>query len=222
MNRPVILEAKNVSKFYEDGQVKAVDGVSLQIYAGEILIIRGPSGSGKSTLMHLLGGLDSPSSGTVFFKGQSIQESCRHKGFRIKNMGFIFQAFYLWQTLNVQENVMLPLLELPLTQKERLSRAKKIIDEVGLADKLNVLVKFLSVGQRQRVAVARALVTSPSVILADEPTGSLDSHNKKNVFQLLHRINKQHNVIIVMVTHEDISAEYYSRQLQVLDGKILT
>ncbi len=220
MNNSVILEAKDVSKFYEDGQVKAVDGVSLQVYTGEILIIRGPSGCGKSTLMHLLGGLDSPSNGTVYFKGQSIHKVCRAAGFRVKNIGFVFQAFYLWQNLNVLENVMLPLMELPISRKDCLSRAKEVINDLGLADKTYVSVKVLSMGQRQRVAVARALVAGPSVILADEPTGSLDSRNAETILQLFRQVNRQRNVTVVMVSHETISAEYYDRQVQLLDGKI--
>ena len=220
MNDSTIIEAKNISKFYEDGQVKAVDNIFLQVYAGEILVIHGPSGSGKSTLIHLLGGLDSPSSGAVYFKGQSIQEVFCKKGFRVKNFGYIFQAFYLWQNLNTLENIMLPLLELPLTRKERFQRSKEIIDEVGLTDKINTSVKFLSMGQRQRVAVARALVADPSVIIADEPTGSLDSRNKENVLQLLRNMNKQRKVTVIMVSHEDIPRDYYDRHVHLLDGKV--
>lgn len=220
MNNTILIEAKNISKFYKDGQVKAVDDISLQIYSGEILAIRGPSGSGKSTLLHLLAGLDSPTNGTVFLSGKSIQEICHQKGFRAKNMGFVFQAFYLWQNLNVLENVMLPLMEIPVHRKERLLRAKEIINEVCLTDKIKASVKILSMGQRQRVAVARALVAGPSVIFADEPTGSLDSHNAENILQLLRRLNQQRKVTVVMVTHENISTEYYDRQVQVLDGRI--
>lgn len=220
MNDSVILEAKNISKFYEDGQVKAVNQVSLQVYAGEILIIHGPSGSGKSTLMHLLGGLDSPSNGEVYYKGQPILRACRGKDFRIINFGFIFQAFYLWQNLSTLENVMLPLLELPLSHKERYQRAKEIIEEVGLTDKINASVKLLSMGQRQRVAVARALVANPSVIFADEPTGSLDSRNKENVLQLVRNMNKQRKVTVIMVTHENTSRDYYDRDVHLIDGKI--
>lgn len=220
MNKPILIEAKNISKFYKDGQVKAVDNLSLQIYDGEILAIRGPSGSGKSTLLHLLGGLDSPTSGTVFLNGKSIQDVCRQRGFRVKNLGFVFQAFYLWQNLNVLENVMLPLMETPLRRKERLLRAKEIINDVGLTDRIKTSVKVLSMGQRQRAAVARALVAGPSVIFADEPTGSLDSRNAENILQLLRRLNQERNVTVVMVTHENISTEYYDRQVQVLDGRI--
>lgn len=220
MNDSVILDAKNISKFYKDGQVKAVNQVSLQVYAGETLIIHGPSGSGKSTLMHLLGGLDLPSSGVVYFKGRSIQEVCRSNGFRVKNFGFIFQVFYLWQNLNTLENVMLPLLELPLSNKERVRRVKEIIDEVGLIDKIDTSVKLLSVGQRQRVAVARALVAKPTIIFADEPTGSLDSRNKDNILQLLRNMNKQRKVTVVMVTHENIHRDYYDRHVHLLDGEV--
>jgi len=220
MSNPAILEAKEVSKFYKDGQVKAVDNISLQVYSGETLLIRGPSGCGKSTLMHLLGGLDSPSSGNVYFNGRLIQEVCRQSGFRVKNLGFIFQAFYLWHNLNVLENVMMPLMELPLNHKECKARAKVIISEMGLADKINASIRNLSMGQRQRVAVARALVAGPSVILADEPTGSLDSRNKETILQLLRHMNKQHKVTVVMVTHENVPAEYYDRQVQLLDGRI--
>ncbi len=220
MNNSIILEAKNISKFYEDGQVKAVDNVSLQVYSGEILIIHGPSGSGKSTLMHLLGGLDSPSDGKGYFKGQPIQEACRGKGFRVKNLGFIFQAFYLWQNLNILENVALPLMGLPLSNKERLARSRRLIEEVGLMGRINVSVKALSMGERQRVAVARALVADPSVIFADEPTGSLDSRNKENILNLLRSINKQRKVTVIMVTHEDTPRDYYDRRVYLLDGKI--
>lgn len=220
MNDSIILEAKNISRFYEDGQVKAVDNISLQVYAGEILIIRGPSGSGKSTLMHLLGGLDAPSSGIVYFKSQSIQKACCNNGFRVKNFGFIFQVFYLWQNLNTLENVMLPLLELPLRHKERAQHAKEIIDEVGLTDKINTSVKFLSMGQRQRVAVARALVAGPAVIFADEPTGSLDSRNKENILELLRNMNRQRKVTVIMVTHEKTPCDYYDRDVYLVDGKI--
>lgn len=220
MNNSIMLEVKKISKFYEDGQVKALDGISLQIHSGEILVIHGPSGSGKSTLLHMLGGLDSPSSGEAYFKGEDIQVACRNKGFRVKNFGFIFQAFYLWQNLNILENVMLPLLELPLSCKERFQRAKEMIHEVGLIDRVNTSVKFLSMGERQRVAIARALVAGPCVVLADEPTGSLDSLNKENIFKLLRRINQQHGVTVAMVTHEFVPREYCDRHLHFIDGKI--
>ena len=220
MNKSTILEAKNVTKFYSDGQVKALDGISLQVYAGEILMLRGPSGCGKSTLMHLLGGLDIPTTGEVLFNGVPIQDMCRVNGFRVKNMGFVFQSFYLWQNLNVLENVMLPLVELRMSRKDRLAKVKEIIEIVGISDKIKASVRNLSVGQRQRVAVARALVANPTVVLADEPTGSLDSKNTDNILQLFRRINRERQVTIAMVTHENIASEYYDRPVEFLDGKV--
>jgi putative ABC transport system ATP-binding protein len=220
MNKSIILEAKNVTKFYSDGQVKALDGISLQVFAGEILMLRGPSGCGKSTLMHLLGGLDVPTSGEVLFNGVPILDMCRMSGFRVKNMGFVFQSFYLWQNLNVLENVMLPLVELKMSRKDRLTRVKEMVEIVGISDKLRASVKNLSVGQRQRVAVARALVANPTVVLADEPTGSLDSKNTDNILQLFRRINKERDVTIVMVTHESVHSEYFDRKVEMLDGEI--
>jgi ABC-type lipoprotein export system ATPase subunit len=222
MNRSTIIEAKNISKIYKDGQVKAIDELSLQVYSKEMVIITGPSGCGKSTLLHILAGLDAPTSGTVLMNGRPIREICRQRSFRVKNMGFIFQAFYLWQHLNVLENVMLPLLELPLSNKERSTRAGEIINIVGLSDKRKASVRTLSMGQRQRVAIARALVADPLVIFADEPTGSLDSKNAANILQLLRQANQQRGVAVVMVTHEDIAKDHYDRQIQVLDGKIFS
>lgn len=222
MNKSVILEARNVVKVYSDGHVRALDGISLQVFAGEILVLRGPSGCGKSTLMHLLGGLDNPTSGEILFNGLPIQDVCRVKGFRVRNMGFVFQSFYLWQSLSVFENVMLPLAELSMSRKDRHNRVKEIIDVVGISDKLKASVKNLSMGQRQRVAVARALVARPAVIFADEPTGSLDSKNTDNILQLFRQINKERQVTIAMVTHENILSDYYDRQVEILDGKTRT
>jgi putative ABC transport system ATP-binding protein len=220
MNKTAILETKGLIKFYADGQVKALNGISLKVFAGEILVMRGPSGCGKSTLMHLLGGLDAPTSGEVLFNGVSMKDVCQVKGFRVKNIGFIFQSFYLWQNLNVFENVMLPLVELKMSHKDRANRVKEIIEVVGLADKLKASVKNLSVGQRQRVAVARALVTRPAVILADEPTGSLDSANADHILKLFRKINRERAHTIVMVTHGQILPEYYDRQITILDGRV--
>jgi len=222
MNKSVIIEARNVVKIYADGQVRALDGISLQVFAGEILVLRGPSGCGKSTLMHLLGGLDTPTSGKILFNGLPILDVCRVKGFRVRNIGFVFQAFYLWQNLNVLENVMLPLAELSMSHKERRNRVEEIIDVVGISDKLKASVKNLSMGQRQRVALARALVARPAVVFADEPTGSLDSKNTENILQLFRRINKERQVTIAMVTHENFLSEYYDRQVEILDGKVRT
>ncbi|MFH0753146.1 MAG: ABC transporter ATP-binding protein [Candidatus Omnitrophota bacterium] len=220
MNKTPIIEARDVVKFYADGQVKALDRISLQVFPGEILMLRGPSGCGKSTLLHLLGGLDIPTSGEIFFDNTLMKDARQVKGFRVRNIGFIFQSFYLWQNLNVFENVMLPLAELRMSRNDRIHRVKEIIEVVGLTDKLKASVTNLSVGQRQRVAVARALVTRPAVILADEPTGSLDSANTENILKLFRKINRERLITIVLVTHAQVLPEYYDRQVEILDGKI--
>jgi len=222
MSNKALIETQSISKYYEDGQVVALDKVTMHVNQGEILMIKGPSGCGKSTLMHLLGGLDSPSSGKILFQGQDIKQVFNKKFFRIKNIGFVFQAFYLWQTLNVFENVSLPLMELNFSQVEKDHKVKAVIDIVGLNEKLHTSVRNLSMGQRQRVAIARAIVADPVVVLADEPTGSLDSKNAGNILQLFRKINKDRGVTIVMVTHENTAREYYDRQVQLLDGKICT
>lgn len=220
MDKTVILEVRDVVKIYPDGQVRALNGVSLQVFAGEFLVIRGPSGCGKSTLMHLLGGLDIPTEGEVLFRGIPLKEASKGKDFRVRNIGFIFQGFYLWQNLDVFDNVMLPLVELEMSREERLARVREAVKAVGLSDKLRSAIANLSMGQRQRVAVARALVTGPSVILADEPTGSLDSVNADNVLHLFRQINREQSRTIVMVTHGQMPPEYYDRQLTMLDGKV--
>ncbi len=220
MDKTVILEVRDVVKIYPDGQVRALNGVSLQVFAGEFLVIRGPSGCGKSTLMHLLGGLDIPTEGEVLFRGIPLKEASKGKDFRVRNIGFIFQGFYLWQNLDVFDNVMLPLVELEMSREERLARVREAVKAVGLSDKLRFAIANLSMGQRQRVAVARALVTGPSVILADEPTGSLDSVNADNVLHLFRQINREQSRTIVMVTHGQMPPEYYDRQLTMLDGKV--
>lgn len=220
MDKTVILEVRDVVKIYPDGQVRALNGVSLQVFAGEFLVIRGPSGCGKSTLMHLLGGLDIPTEGEVLFRGIPLKEASKGKDFRVRNIGFIFQGFYLWQNLDVFDNVMLPLVELEMSREERLARVREAVKAVGLSDKLKSAIANLSMGQRQRVAVARALVTGPSVILADEPTGSLDSVNADNVLHLFRQINREQSRTIVMVTHGQMPPEYYDRQLTMLDGKV--
>jgi putative ABC transport system ATP-binding protein len=220
MNDKVLIDVRAVSKYYEDGKVVALDGVSIQVKKGEFLVIRGPSGSGKSTLLHLIGGLDSPSQGEIYFQEEKLKDVLKKSLFRINNIGFVFQIFYLWSTLNVMENVLLPLMEIRLNKREKLERAKLLIDEMGLSNKYFSSVRGLSVGERQRVAIARALVANPAIILADEPTGSLDSKNSENILQLFRKINKERGVTIVMVTHERMAEGLYDRYIEILDGKI--
>jgi ABC-type lipoprotein export system ATPase subunit len=216
----VLIETRDVSKYYKDGNVTALNKVNIKVFKGDFFGIKGPSGSGKSTLLHLLGGLDTPSEGEIYFDGKPLGEVLRDSGFRINNIGFVFQAFYLWRTLNVLENVLLPLVEIRITRKEKLERANGLLKLVGIAHRRYAKINSLSMGERQRVAIARALITTPKMILADEPTGSLDSNNAENILELFNKVNKDNGVTIVMVTHEKIADDYFSQSVELQDGKI--
>ena len=217
-----IIEAKNLTKYYADGKVNAINGVDLSVERSEFLVIHGPSGCGKSTLLYLLSGLDRPTAGQVSFEGKSLKEALARPGFRAKNVGFVFQLFYLWPALNVLDNVLLPLFDTNIDRKALDERAISLLKLVGLADKTNASVRTLSVGQRQRVAIARALIAEPKVIFADEPTGSLDSHTADGVVELLRRIHTEQAVTILMVTHQHIMDKFCNRVVEMKDGKIIS
>jgi len=220
MNNPPLIETIQLCRYYKDGKVLALDNVNLSITQGEFLAIKGSSGSGKSTLLHLIGGLDTPTSGRIYFQGKKIKETYAKPGFRLNHLGFVFQAFYLWPVLNVLENVLLPLMESSLNKQKKLQKAKEIINLVGITDKIYSSVSNLSIGQRQRVAIARALVMDPLLVLADEPTGNLDSKNTENILSLFKTLNKQKGLTIVMVTHEEKALEFCDRRIQLSDGKV--
>lgn len=220
MNNQPLIQTVNLSRYYKDGKVLALDKVNLEIAGSEFLVVKGSSGSGKSTLLHLIGGLDVPTAGEIYFQGRKVREVYRQRGFRLNHLGFVFQAFYLWPVLNVLENVLLPLMESSLGKQKKLQKAKDIINLVGMSDKINSSVNNLSIGQRQRVAIARALVMDPKLILADEPTGNLDSKNTENILSLFKALNKQKNVTIVMVTHEEKALVFCDRWIQLSDGRI--
>ncbi len=220
MSKEPLIEVKDLHKVYKDGRVNALNGVNLEIYQGEFFCVRGPSGSGKSTLLHLIGGLDRPTSGVIQFEGEDLDSAYKNRHFRIKTFGFVFQAFYLWPTLNVEENILLPLLELSIKNKEKQKRVNELIEIVGLVKRKRANVRELSVGERQRVAIARALVSKPKVLLADEPTGSLDSSNATIILDLFRRINRQEMVTIMLVTHAILPDELWDRGIEILDGRV--
>jgi len=220
MNKAPLIETANLSRYYQDGKVLALDNVNLKVARGEFLAVKGSSGSGKSTLLHLIGGLDLATSGEVYFEGQIAREVYRRKGFRLNHLGFVFQAFYLWPALNALENVLLPLMESSLSRAKKLQKALEVIALVGLADKAASSVNNLSVGQRQRVAIARALVMDPKLVLADEPTGNLDTKNTENILSLFKTLNKQKGLTIVMVTHEEKALGFCDRWIQLADGRV--
>ncbi len=219
-----MLELIEVTKTYVQGRrtVPAVRGVSLRIDAGEFVAIMGPSGSGKSTLMHLMGALDTPTSGRVLFQGQDVQSlSDRQRSLlRRERIGFVFQAFNLLPTLTAAENVALPLLLNNRWRKTALARAAECLEMVGLGHRLDHFPDELSGGEMQRVAVARALAADPDAVLCDEPTGNLDSHNSREILNLLARLPQPGRRAVVMVTHDPTAASYGTRLVRIRDGLI--
>jgi putative ABC transport system ATP-binding protein len=218
----MIVRLKDIKKDYEnDGVVTSVlHGIDLEIPQGQFISIMGPSGSGKSTLMNILGFLDTPSTGLYEFAGRDVSklEDDELAVMRGENIGFIFQTFNLLPKTSVLENVKLPLLysNVPLSKRNEL--AEKAIESVGLSHRTNNLSNQLSGGERQRVAIARALIRNPDVILADEPTGNLDSKSGKQVMDILYDLNENHHHTIILVTHETYTAEYAERIVKLHDG----
>jgi ABC-type lipoprotein export system ATPase subunit len=215
-----LLRAEGLVKTYPDGDVKAVRGASLAIAGGEFAAITGPSGCGKSTLLHLLGGLDRPDSGEVFFEGEPLG-SLDLDAFRARRLGFVFQSFHLVPTLTALENVQVPMFEAQWPRSERAGRAGRLLDDVGLSPRANHLPRRLSVGERQRVAIARALANGPSLLLADEPTGNLDSKAQAEVLALLGRLRRERGLTLVVVTHSAEVAAAADREIKLRDGRVV-
>jgi len=219
----MLIEIDNITKIYQVGtvEVPALQGISLNIEANEYLAIMGPSGSGKSTLMNILGCLDTPSSGTYLFKDDEIagMDDNQLADIRNREIGFVFQTFNLLPRATALHNVELPLIYNGTSSKVRRQAAQDALEAVGLADRSQHRPNELSGGQRQRVAIARALVNSPSIILADEPTGNLDSKTGEEIMQIFERIHANGNTIIV-VTHEEYIAEHTQRSIRLLDGMV--
>ena len=215
-----ILEVRKLFKSYDEGRIEALRGVDLAITAGEYVAISGPSGSGKSTLLQLLGGLDTATSGEVLFQNRALGSAVNLDTYRARQVGFIFQAFYLLPTLTAIENVQVPMLALDLLPHNRAQRAESLLREMGLEHRLNQFPNELSAGERQRVAIARALANAPSILLADEPTGNLDSVNSARIIEMLTGIQKQRGMTLIVITHEDQIACCAPRHIRIRDGKI--
>ena len=218
-----IISIQSVSKIYNLGEtvVKALDNVSLSIYDNDYISIMGPSGSGKSTLMNIIGCLDVPTKGKYKFKNELISDMDDNQLANIRNekIGFVFQTFNLLPKLNAMQNVEVPLIYSSLGRKKRIERAEEALHIVGLQDRMTHKPNELSGGQRQRVAIARALVNKPSIILADEPTGNLDSKSGNEILKFFSKLHKDGNTII-MVTHEKSVAKLSKRRIDIFDGKI--
>lgn len=220
-----MIELKNIRKIYQvgDEEVRALDGVSLTIVDHEFVAIEGSSGSGKSTLMNIVGCLDTADKGSYFIDGQNVMELSEHSlaVMRNKKIGFIFQQFNLLPKLTAYENVELPLIYQGLPAKERKMRVEESLQKVGLENRKYHRPNQLSGGQQQRVAVARALATHPSLILADEPTGNLDSKSSRDIMNLIHELHRQGNTIM-LITHDQSIAAEAGRQVRLMDGQIVS
>jgi putative ABC transport system ATP-binding protein len=228
MSKEIIIQTEDITKVYGmgDAQVKALDGVSLKIKENEFVAIMGPSGSGKSTIMNILGCLDRPTSGKYYLAGEDVSDLDKTRLAIIRNerIGFVFQSYNLLPRTSAVENVMLPLLynrNGQLSEAEQKEKAIKTLEAVGLGDRLQHQPQELSGGQVQRVAIARSLINDPVLILADEPTGNLDSKSGKEIMELMTELHQQGSTI-VMVTHEDEIAAYAQRVIRFLDGRIDT
>lgn len=218
-----ILEVKNLSKIYGKGDtlVKAVDDVSFTVEQGEFVAIIGPSGSGKSTLLHIIGGVDTPTTGNVIIDGTDITKLKESplSIFRRRQIGLVYQFYNLIPILTVEENLTLPLLL--DGRKPNKEQIDYLVSNLGLGDRLKYLPNQLSGGQQQRVSIGRALANNPALLLADEPTGNLDSENSKEIVALLRKFNREHNQTVIMITHDERIAQSADRIIAIEDGKIV-
>ncbi|MFM8322978.1 MAG: ABC transporter ATP-binding protein [Chloroflexota bacterium] len=219
-----VVDVRQLSKVYRMGEVdvRALNGLSLTIARGESVAIMGPSGSGKSTLMNILGCLDRPTSGDYFLDGENVAQMSDDQlaGIRNRQVGFIFQSFNLLPRSSAMTNVELPMRYAAVTASERRRRARGSLEAVGLGDRVNHRPQELSGGQQQRVAIARALVNDPAIIMADEPTGNLDSKSGKEILELLLRLNRERGVTLILVTHDPSVAAQLGRIITIRDGQV--
>jgi ABC-type lipoprotein export system ATPase subunit len=221
-NGDIIVETRDLVKVYGDGvEVRALDGVSIQVRRGEMVSVMGPSGSGKSTLLHLLGALDRPTSGQVIVNGQDLATVRNLDHFRAQTVGFVFQLHNLIPTLTAEENVEVPLYEARMGPRARRKRARELLELVGLAGRERHLPNMLSGGERQRVAIARALANEPAIVLADEPTGELDSERSREIISLMHRLNHELGTTFIVVTHDPNVARQTDRILILDSGRVV-
>jgi|SRR5579883_2178391 len=218
-----LLYAEGLEKLYPDGKVRALGGVTLGVRAGEYLAVTGPSGCGKSTLLNMLGALDRPDSGEVYFSGEPLSRRRDLDHFRAKQIGFVFQSFFLLPTLTSRENVQVPMFEgPPRSARERQRKADELLELVGMAKRAKHRPSQLSIGERQRVALARALANDPVLLLADEPTGNLDTENADHVLDLLTAFQRDRGLSLVIVTHSPEIAERADRVIRMRDGHVVS
>ncbi len=221
-----VIEVQNLHRIFEDGnqQIHAVDGVDLDINKGEFTAIVGPSGSGKTTLLNMIGGLDSPSSGSIFVAGEEMSKLSTNKliDFRLNNIGFVFQAYNLIPVLTAEENVEFTMLLQKRSKAERAERTLELMNKIGLGDRMKNRPGELSGGQQQRVAVARALAPKPKFILADEPTANLDSKSTANLLDMMAELNEEEGVTFIFSTHDQRVIDRAKRIITLEDGKVIS
>ena len=220
MQKP-FLQIRNLGRSFENGRIHALRCVDLSISRGESVAIVGPSGSGKSTLLNLIGALDSPTIGEIVFENKSLHSMRDACAFRSHNIGFIFQSFHLLPTLTALENVQIPMFEMGWKPAVRRKHAQELLVRMGLADRLHQRPAQLSGGERQRVAIARSLANGPALILADEPTGNLDSVNALVIIELLQNLQREKGTTLLMVTHDPEVASRVQRRIRLLDGRVV-
>jgi putative ABC transport system ATP-binding protein len=219
---PWVFEATGLTKEYDDGQVQALRGVDIRIQPGEFIAIVGPSGSGKSTLLQMFGALDRPTAGALKYRGALLAECPDLASYRAHEVGFIFQAFHLLPTFTALENVQIPMFETHCPARERQRRAIELLKAVGLETRLHHFPAKLSGGERQRVAIARSLANGASVLLADEPTGNLDSENAKLILDLIMSLHREQNLTLILVTHDLRISSRAARIIEMKDGRIVS
>jgi putative ABC transport system ATP-binding protein len=218
---PLAVMMRGVVKTFEDGRVRALDGVDLDIRAGECVAIVGPSGCGKSTLLHLIAALDRADEGTIIVNGEDLAKEKNLSRHRAREVGLVFQLDNLLPTLSASENVQVPMFEIGLNARQRRERARELMELVGIADKASNRPTELSGGERQRVAIARALANLPLIMLADEPTGRLDSVSGRHILDLLDDLRRERGLTVIMVTHDMTVAARAGRTIRMLDGRIV-
>jgi len=220
-NATPVVVMRDVVKTYEDGRVRALDGVSIEIHGGECVAIVGPSGCGKSTLLHMIAALDRADSGTIIVNGEDLAQEKDLSRHRAREVGLVFQLDNLLPTLSAGENVQVPMFEIALNSGQRRERARRLLEMVNIAEKENNRPSELSGGERQRVAIARALANEPVIMLADEPTGRLDSVSGRKILDLLDDLRRERGLTVIMVTHDLSVAARAGRIIRMLDGRIV-
>ncbi len=220
MSDGLLIEARALKRHYDGGLVKALDGVDFAVRKGEFIAIMGPSGSGKSTLLHLLGALDRPSEGQVVLDGEDLSHARSLDEVRMRKVGFVFQLHNLLPDLTLAENVMLPMVPMPGSESAKEDRAHLLLERVGLAHRVDHLPVKVSGGERQRAAIARALANDPPLLLADEPTGSVDTTTGEQILALFEELRRDHGVTIVLITHNEELARRADRIIRIRDGRI--